>query len=70
MAQPHKGPRRSFLVRWTDEDGCRAKAQAAAAGMTVTDYLTQLVRRDELEQEGSVGSSKPAASRSVLPMSA
>lgn len=52
MAQPHKGPRRSYLVRWSDEDGRRAKAQAAAAGMTTNDYLTQLVRRDEVDQEG------------------
>lgn len=52
MAQPHKGPRRGFLVRWTDEDGRRAKAQAAAAGMSINDYLTQLVRRDLLDQEG------------------
>lgn len=48
MAQPHKGPRRGFLVRWSDEDGLLAKAQAAAAGMTTNDYLTHLVRQDQL----------------------
>lgn len=51
MAQPHKGPRRGFLVRWSDEDGLRAKAQAAAAGMTTTDYLTHLVRQDQVGQD-------------------
>lgn len=52
MAQRHKGPRRGFLVRWADEDGLRAKAQAAAAGMTINDYLTHLVRRDQVDREG------------------
>lgn len=50
MAQRHKGPRRGFLVRWSDEDGLRAKAQAAAAGMTTNDYLTYLVRQDQSGQ--------------------
>ena len=52
MAQPHKGPRRGFLVRWTEDERCLAKARADASGLTMTDYLVALVRRDEVDPGG------------------
>jgi hypothetical protein len=52
MAQPHKGPRRGFLLRWTDEDRLLVKTHSSAAGLTMTDYLVALVRRDEIDPQG------------------
>lgn len=52
MAQPHKGPRRGYNLRWADEDRLLAKARAEAAGMTVVDYLVTLMRRDEVDPNG------------------
>jgi hypothetical protein len=52
MAQPWKGPRRGFLVRWSEDDRCLVKARAEAAGLTMTDYLVQLARRDEVDENG------------------
>jgi len=52
MAQPHKGPRRGFLVRWTEDERSLAKTRAEAAGLTMTEYLVTLVRRDEVDPAG------------------
>lgn len=52
MAQPWKGPRRGFQLRWTESDRQLVKAKAEAAGLTMNDYLVELARRDEVDETG------------------
>lgn len=39
-------------MRWTEQDRLLVKEHAAAAGLTMTDYLVALVRRDEIDRDG------------------
>jgi|GEM_PF-1322242 hypothetical protein len=53
MAAPYyKGPRTQFNIRWSDDVRRLARARAAAAGLTVNDYLTELVKRDDVDARG------------------
>ena len=52
MATPYKGPRTQFNIRWSDDVRRLARARAAAAGLTVNDYLTELVIRDNVDSRG------------------
>ncbi len=52
MARPSKGPRRGFQVRWTEDDRQLVKAKADGAGLTMNDYLIELARRDQVDEQG------------------
>jgi len=52
MAQPYKGPRRGFNLKWTEEDRRLAQTRAGKAGLTMTDYLVTLLHRDEVDPDG------------------
>ena len=52
MAQPYKGPRRGFNLKWTEEDRKLAQTRAGKAGLTMTDYLVTLLHRDEVDPDG------------------
>ena len=52
MATPYKGPRTQFNIRWSNDIRRLARARAAAAGLTVNDYLIELVRRDDVDSRG------------------
>jgi hypothetical protein len=52
MAQPHKGPRRGFFLRWTEQDRQLAESRAAKAGLTMGDYMISLLHRDQVDPDG------------------
>ncbi len=52
MAYPGKGPRVGVLVRCKDQDREAIKARSAAAGLTVGEYLLELVHRDPVDPNG------------------
>jgi hypothetical protein len=68
MATPYKGPRTQFNIRWSDDVRRLARARAAAAGLTVNDYLTELVRRDDVDPRGCPVWAPDAHRVSQLPM--
>ncbi|HWG85448.1 MAG TPA: hypothetical protein VNT60_08220 [Deinococcales bacterium] len=68
MAQPWKGPRRGFQIRWTEDDRRLVKSKAEAAGMTMNDYLIELARRDEVDDCGRpLWAAGAVASEEALP---
>ena len=67
MAQPWKGPRPGFQLRWSTDVRQMARTHAEAAGLTVTDYLIELIRRDEMDADGRPLWA-PAQPRDQLPM--
>jgi len=68
MAAPHKGPRRGFQLRWTDDERRLVRARADAAGMTMTEYLVALVHRDEVDPVGCPVWADGATPTDQLPM--
>ena len=52
MAAHHKGPRRGFQVRWTEQERQLAQARAAKAGLTMNEYLIALLHRDKVDPDG------------------
>ena len=52
MAQPHKGPRRGYLLRWSEQERQIAESRATKAGMTMAEYLIALMHRDEVDPDG------------------
>ncbi len=67
MAQPHKGARRGFQIRWREEDRALVAARAAAMGMTMNDYLLTLVHRDEVDPNGRPQWSSATSPQDQLP---
>jgi len=41
-----------MFVRCTDQDRVAIRAKAAAAGLTMADYLVELARRDTVDKNG------------------
>lgn len=46
MAQPHKGARRGFVVRWREADRARVHARAEEVGLTMNEYVLALIKQD------------------------
>jgi hypothetical protein len=69
MAQPWKGPRRGFQLRWSEDDRQLVKAKAEAAGLTMNDYLIELARRDQVDEHGRPlwAAAGPPSQAEVLP---
>ncbi|RJK92532.1 hypothetical protein D5H78_18825 [Vallicoccus soli] len=55
-------------MRWTEEERQVVKARADAAGLTMNDYLVELVRRDEVDRDGRPVWAEPAPNCDQLPM--
>lgn len=71
MAGMHKGPRRGFQVRWTEEDRREVQRRASASGLTMNDYLLSLVHRDVVDADGRpTWLPTPPADQTLLNMSA
>lgn len=53
MAQPKRyGHRVGVLAMMTTDDRLELKARAAKAGLTMNDYVLELIRRDDLDTDG------------------
>lgn len=63
MAQPFKGPRRGYNLRWPEDVRQAVKARADEAGMTMNDYLLDLAMRDQAGRCDNCSSCSACAQR-------
>ena len=56
-------------MRWSEDERQLVKATAEAAGLTMNDYLIELARRDQVDEDGRPlwVASGPATQAEVIP---
>lgn len=52
MNKLFKGPRVAIQVRVPPQDHLDIKARATAAGLTISEYVIELVHRDQVDAQG------------------
>lgn len=55
------------MIRWTEQQRRQVKARADAAGLTMNDYVVELIRRDEVDPDGCPRWAESVPSRDELP---